>query len=110
MKQLTIIIILLIILSCNANINQGPYLSKSDINTIKEEIVLYEDIIRNNNLELLTSIFTDNIIFIRPNDSNLNGIDSVLTIHYADVPAVPRFWKSPDEIFGDGKFAYSYGY
>ena len=74
------IVLILLISSCNSNYNKE--LTSQDINAIKDEIKRYEVIIRNNELEKLVSIFTDNIVFIRPYNDNIVGIDSLLKIHY----------------------------
>jgi ketosteroid isomerase-like protein len=102
-----IFVLTLLINSCNPNYNEK--LTIHDINAIKDEIKRYEVIIRNNELEKLESIFADDIVFIRPYNDNIIGIDSLLKIHYSDLLAVPGFWKSADEINGYGDVAYSYG-
>jgi ketosteroid isomerase-like protein len=95
------------IFSCNTNHNME--ITSQDINTIKNELRIYEEIIRTNELEKLKFIFTDDIVFIRPNKDNIIGIDSLLRIHYSGVTAVPGFWKSADEIYGHGNVAYTIG-
>lgn len=100
-------VLTLFISSCNSNYNKE--ITSQDINVIKDEIKRYEVIIRNNELEKLESIFTDDIVFIRPYNSNIIGIDSLLKIHYSDLSAVPGFWKLADEINGYGDIAYSFG-
>jgi ketosteroid isomerase-like protein len=97
----------ILINSCNTIQNEG--VTSQDIIVIKNEIKKYEEIIRTNELEKLKSIFTDDIVFIRPGNDNITGIDRLLTIHYADVPPVPGFWKAAAEIYAHGNVAYTYG-
>jgi ketosteroid isomerase-like protein len=101
------ILVLLVINSCTNNYNQE--ITSRDIDAINNDINRYVEIIRTNELEKLKSIFTDDIVFIRPFNDNLIGIDSLLKIHYSDVPAVPGFWKLADEIYGYGDVAYAFG-
>lgn len=102
-----VLVLTLFLNSCNSNHNEE--LTSQDINTIKNEIKMYEEIIRTNELEKLESIFTDDIVFIRPDNDNIFGIDSLLKIHYSGVPAISGFWKSADEIHGHGDVAYTFG-
>jgi len=108
-NYLPIFVLTLVINSCNSNSEYNQELTSQDINIIKNEIKRYEVIIRNNELESLESIFTDDIVFVRPNDINIIGIENLLEIHYSGVSAVPGFWKSAEEINGFGNIAYSYG-
>jgi ketosteroid isomerase-like protein len=85
-------------------------ITNQDVNTIKNDLKKYEEIIRTNDLKKLRSIFTHDIVFVRPGNDNIKGIDSLLKIHYSEVPAVPGFWKSADEIYGQGDVAYTYGH
>ena len=102
-----VFILTLLINSCNSNHNEE--LTSQDINTIKNDIKRYEVIIRTNELEKLESIFTDDIVFIRPYIDNITGIDSLLKIHYSGLQSIPGFWKSADEIYGHGDVAYTFG-
>lgn len=102
-----VFVLTLLINSCNSSYNKE--LTNQDISAIKNDINRYEKSIRNNELKILESIFTDDIVFIRPYSDNIIGIDSLLKIHYADLSAIPGFWKSADEINGYGNVAYSYG-
>jgi ketosteroid isomerase-like protein len=97
----------LLINSCNSDCNKE--ITSEDISNIKNEITKYETIIRNNELDRLDSIFTDDIVFIRPNNDNIVGIDNLLQIHYSGLLAVPGFWKSTAEIHGYGNVAYAFG-
>jgi ketosteroid isomerase-like protein len=108
-NYLPIFVLTMVINSCNLNSEYNQELTSQDINIIKNEIKRYEVLIRNNELESIESIFTDDIVFIRPNEINIIGIDSLIKIHYSNLPAITGFWKSADEINGYGHFAYSYG-
>ncbi len=111
MKQsIAFFLIVLVAVSCNSNLNNSNHITTQDIKTIKNEINRYEEIIHNKNRESIRTMFTDDVILIRPNDSNLVGIENLLSIHYAEIPDVPEFWKSAEEIKGSGNIAYTYGY
>ena len=103
----TALVLTLVMISCGTGHHQR--ITSQDVNTIKNEIVNYEEIIRSNDLEKLVSIFTEDIVFIRPGLDNITGRDSLLIIHYSGVPAVPGFWKSANEIDGHGDVAYTLG-
>ena len=103
----TALLVALVMISCGTDHQQG--ITSQDVNTIKNEIVRYEEIIRSNDLEELVSIFTEDIVFIRPGLENIAGRDRLLEIHYSGVTAVPGFWKSADEIDGHGEVAYTFG-
>lgn len=94
---------------CNSKPVQNLTLTNQDIEIIQNEIKKYELIIRACELESLGSIFTDDIVFIRPNDINITGIEDLLEIHYSNISAIPGFWKSAIEINGSGQIAYSFG-
>ena len=103
----TTLVLTLAMLSCGTDQHRG--ITSQDVNVIKSEIVRYEQIIRSNDLEKLVSIFTEDVVFMRPGLDNITGRDNLLKIHYSGVPAVPEFWKSANEIDGHGDVAYTFG-
>ena len=111
MRIFTLVTItLLFCMSCDLNTDKNADLTAQDIETIKNEINRYEEIAHNKDRESIRTMFTDDVILIRPNYFNLVGIENLLSIHYAEMPDYPEFWKSAKEIKGSGKIAYTYGY
>jgi ketosteroid isomerase-like protein len=99
--------IILLISSCNSRFDQD--LTDQDIKFIRNDIRKYEEIVHKGEFEYVKTIFTDDVVFIRPDNDNIIGIDSLYRIHYSNLKAVPGFWKKAEEIKGSGKIAYSFG-
>jgi len=96
-------------------LNSCHYSNYQDIINEDEEVIIneikrYEEIVRTGEFDSIRLIFTDDIVFIRPNNKNIIGIDSLFELHYSNLPAFPGFWKSAEEIEGSGHIAYTFGY
>lgn len=110
-----IIVLFFLLVSCK-NSEQSSLNSNSQVFTpqdeelIIDEIKRYEEIVRNGEFDSIKLIFTEDIVFIRPGNQNITGIDSLFKIHYSNVPSIPGFWKKAEEIGGSGQIAYAYGF
>jgi len=101
------LILFIFLINCKTKNDQN--ISEQDIKVIKDEIERYEKIVRTGDFEKIKTIFTEDIIFIRPDSDNISGIESLYKIHYSNNSAIPEFWKEADGINGSGKIAFCFG-